>query len=79
MSCHTKCAVLNITSCVYNTLARQVRVQQVEYDSDGCFRESDYLRDGDKYHTFLEVSGNTYNVSCGNLSKIVIFFIYQYI
>ena len=55
MSCHTNCAVLNITSCAYN-LARHVRVKQV-YDRDGCFRESDYLTDGDKYTSFLQVNG----------------------
>jgi hypothetical protein len=56
MSCHTNCAVLNITSCVYNTLARQVMVKQVQYDRDGCFTEAHYLRDGDKYSTFLQVN-----------------------
>ena len=56
MGCHTNCAVLNITSCVYNTLARQVRVGEVEYDRDGCFREAEYLRHGDKYTTFLQVN-----------------------
>ena len=56
MSCHTNCAVLNITSCAF-TLARQVRVKQVKYDRHGCFSESDYLRDGDKYSTFIEVRG----------------------
>ena len=55
MSCHTNCAVLNITSCDFN-LASKVRVKQVEFDSEGCFRESDYFRDGEKYSTFLQVN-----------------------
>ena len=51
MNCQSNCSVLNISSCTFILPKRY----KVVYDEDGCFVEADYIREGDKYDTFLQV------------------------
>ena len=76
MNCFSDCAVLNTTSCTL-ILPKRNKASPVVYDKDGCFVEADYIREGDKYDTFLQVNKGGVYLDAGHkiFAPISIFFV----
>jgi len=53
MGCYNNCSALNLTTCTFVDEVQEP-VYKVLYDSEGCFKETDYLGEGDKYSSYLQ-------------------------
>ena len=53
-SCKTNCDNLNLSTCIFKSRVQE-EVNQVSYDSDGCFLESAYLTQWGKIEQFNQV------------------------
>ena len=61
-SCNTNCDILNLSTCTFKSRVQE-EVNQVSYDSDGCFLESAYLIYGGKIDQFTQVGRILYMFS----------------